>query len=99
MTAPRASRDTSRHTRASEPPTLAGMEEARRVLERLDRIDRLRAVGASRLVLLAELRKLVDEGEAWVAAEAGGTERARDALDACRGRLEDAGGGIAVVHA
>jgi hypothetical protein len=99
VTAARATRHTWRHTRASEPLTLAGMEEARRVLERLDRIDRLRAGGASRLVLLAELRKLVDEGEAWVAAEAGGTQRARDALDACRGRLEDGGGGIAVAHA
>jgi hypothetical protein len=75
------------------------MDEARRVLERLERIERLRAGGGSRLVLLAELRKLVEEGEAWLAVEGGGTERARDAIDACRRRLEDEGGGVAIAPA
>jgi hypothetical protein len=95
----RASRDTRRHSRAPERRTLAGMDEARRVLERLERIDRLRAGGGSRLVLLAELRKLVEEGDAWLAAEAGETGRARQALDVCRRRLDGEGGGIAVVQA
>jgi hypothetical protein len=75
------------------------MDEARRVLERLERIDRLQAGGGSRLALLAELRMLVEEGEAWVAAETGGTERARDALAVCRRRLDAEGGGVAVAHA
>jgi hypothetical protein len=74
------------------------MDEARRVLERLERIDRLRSGGGSRLVLLAELRKLVEEGEAWVASEPSGTERARAALDTCRRRLDGEGGGVAIAH-
>jgi hypothetical protein len=68
------------------------MDEARDVLERLARIDRLRRGGGSRVVVLAEVRKLLEEGEAWVAAEGSGTERASDALEACRGRLADEGG-------
>jgi len=68
------------------------MDEARNVLERLDRIDRLRRGGGSRVVVLAEVRMLLEEGEAWIAAEPEGTERARDALDACRGRLPEPGG-------
>ncbi|MDQ3866349.1 MAG: hypothetical protein M3304_05925 [Actinomycetota bacterium] len=71
-----------------EAPSYADLvDEARRVLERLERIERLQAVGASRLVLLAEVRQLLEEGEAWIGAEAGGTEPAREALDACRRRL------------
>ena len=67
------------------------MEEARRVLERLERIDRLQACGSPRGALLAEVRKLLEEGEAWLAAEGPGTERARDALEACRRRVEPGG--------
>lgn len=63
------------------------MDEARRVLERLERIERLQAAGSPRLVLLTEVRQLLEEGEAWIAAERGGTERAHAALDACRRRL------------
>jgi hypothetical protein len=63
------------------------MDEARKVIERLERIDRLRSAGGSRAVLLAEVRALLDEGEAWIAAEPGGTQRASDALEACRRRL------------
>ena len=61
------------------------------MIERLERIERLRAGGGSRPALLAELRALVTEGEAWLAAEGRGTERARDALDACRRRLDHGG--------
>jgi hypothetical protein len=68
------------------------MDEARHVLERLERIERLRRGGGSRVVVLAEVRKLLEEGEAWIAAEPAGTERARDALEACRGRLAEPGG-------
>lgn len=63
------------------------MDEARQVLERLERIDRLRAGGGHRGALLAEVRKLLEEGEAWLAAEPEGTAAARAALDACRLRL------------
>ncbi len=71
-----------------EAPSYADVvDEARRVLERLERIERLQRAGSSRLVLLAEVRQLLEEGEAWIAAEGGGTERAREALDACRRRL------------
>jgi hypothetical protein len=68
------------------------MDEARRVLERLERIDRLRERGGARPVMLGEVRKLLEEGEAWIAAESGGTERARQALDACRTTVAEAGG-------
>lgn len=60
------------------------MDEARQVLERLERIDRLRASGGRRGAILAEVRKLLEEGEAWLAAEPAGTGRAREALEACR---------------
>jgi hypothetical protein len=68
------------------------MDEARRVLERLERIDRLREGGGPRPVVLGEVRKLLEEGEAWLAAEVGGTERAREALDAARARVSETGG-------
>lgn len=68
------------------------MDEARRVLERLERIERLRERGGAQPVVLGEVRKLLEEGEAWIAAEPGGTERAREALDACRARVAETGG-------
>jgi hypothetical protein len=68
------------------------MDEARRVLERLERIDRIRERGGPRPVVLGEVRKLLEEGEAWLAAEPRGTERAREALDACRLRVAETGG-------
>jgi hypothetical protein len=71
------------------------MDEARQVLERLERIDRLRDGGGSRVVVLAEVRKLLEEGEAWLAAEGPGTGPAREALDACRERLSEQGGDAA----
>jgi hypothetical protein len=68
------------------------MEEARRVLDRLERIDRLRSAGGSRTLVLAEVRKLLEEGEAWLAVEPSETERARRALESCRRRLDEPGG-------
>jgi hypothetical protein len=68
------------------------MDEARQVLERLERIDRLRAGGGQRGAILAEVRKLLEEGEAWLAAEPAGTGPAREALEACRLRLVSAPG-------
>jgi len=58
------------------------MDEARQVLERLERIDALRREGAPAADLLAEVRSLLAEGERWIAAErAESVERARAALD------------------
>jgi hypothetical protein len=57
------------------------MEEARQVIERLERIDALREAGASPDQLLDEVRGLLTQGERWLAAEKGeGTERARAAV-------------------
>jgi hypothetical protein len=64
------------------------MDEARQVLERLERIDALRRDGAPAAELLAEVRSLLTEGERWMAAEkmeSGG--RARAALADCRAGL------------
>jgi hypothetical protein len=47
------------------------MEEAVHVLERLERIEALRAAGAPAAELLAELRSLVTEAEAWARVEGG----------------------------
>ena len=66
------------------------MDEARAVIARLERIDRLRADGGSRAALLAEVRKLLEEGEAWIATERATTDQARRLLDECRRRTEAA---------
>ena len=64
------------------------MDEARRVLERLERIDALRWEGAPAADLLAEVRSLLAEGERWIAAERpGSVKRARTALADCRAGL------------
>jgi len=64
------------------------MEEARRVLERLDRVEALHLSGAPAATVLDELRALVTEVEDWLAAEGPGTAGAMDALDRCRTALE-----------
>ena len=63
------------------------MDEARAVLARLERIEELDGREAPPAVLLAEMRALLDEAEAWVRAEPNGTERAADAIDRCRAGL------------
>jgi hypothetical protein len=64
------------------------MDEARQVIERLQRIDALRREGAPASDLLAEVRGLLIEGERWLATEKpDGTERARAALGDCRTSL------------
>jgi hypothetical protein len=45
------------------------MDEARAVIQRLDRIDALERDGAPAPALLAELRELVREAEAWARLE------------------------------
>jgi len=68
------------------------MDEARRVLERLERIETLRRTDAPAAILLAQLRRLLAEGERWLAAErAEGSDGARRALDRCRTQLGAAG--------
>jgi hypothetical protein len=60
------------------------MEEARAVLRRLDRIERLDRAAVPAEVLLAELRALVGEAEAWARREGVGAdavEHVRAALD------------------
>ena len=64
------------------------MDEARKVLERLRRIELLEREKAAAPVVLDEVRVLLEEAEAWVRAEPGGTERAAEALDRCRDSLE-----------
>jgi hypothetical protein len=60
------------------------MEEATQVLERLARIDALRASDAPAAELIDELRALVGEAEAWARLEGG------DAGEAAAARLRDA---------
>jgi hypothetical protein len=69
------------------------MDEARRVLERLERIERLRDDGAPAAVLLGEVRALLSEGERWLSTEEPeGLDGAKVALARCRvGLRNDAG--------
>ena len=60
------------------------MDEARSVLERLERIEALERRGSPAGVMLAELRELVAEAEAWVRVEPGPTEGAEDAIERLR---------------
>jgi len=62
------------------------MEEARRVLARLARIEELERGQATAGELLEELRELVREAEAWARVE-DETERASGAIDRCRASL------------
>lgn len=62
------------------------MEEARRVLERLARIEELERQQVPSERLLGELRELVREAEAWVRAEPDPGD-ATEALDRCRSAL------------
>jgi hypothetical protein len=64
------------------------MDEARRVIERLERIDRLRRGGAPAAALLGEVRGLLADGERWLQAERPeGLDDARAALERCRSEL------------
>jgi hypothetical protein len=63
------------------------MDEARAVLERLDRIAELDRQDAPAGDLLVELRGLVRDAEAWLRAEPE-THGAVEALASCRGALD-----------
>lgn len=60
------------------------MEEARAVLQRLERIEILDREGASAPLMLAEVRELLREAEVWARTE--GDERALDSVE----RVQDA---------
>jgi hypothetical protein len=76
------------------------MDEARRVIDRLERIDRLRGDGAAAAVLLGEVRALLADGERWLATErAEGLDEARTALDRCRQGLGERVGEEVVTRA
>jgi hypothetical protein len=61
------------------------VDEARAVIERLNRIEALDRENAPATTLLAELRELVREAEAWVRTE--GDERAELAVERCKEAL------------
>jgi len=67
------------------------VDEARAVLSRLERIEGLDRLGAPAPVVLAELRALVAEAEAWARAEPGPMGRAEGAIE----RLREAVGATA----
>jgi hypothetical protein len=72
------------------------MDEARRVLERLERIERLRGAGAPATLLLGEVRALLADGERWLASERPeGLDEARTALDRCRAEISEEKGVVA----
>lgn len=57
------------------------MEEAERVRARLERIEALQRVDAPATALLAEVRGLLTDGEAWLAAGAAKAEDFPAALE------------------
>ena len=63
------------------------MDEARAVLGRLERVEALGREAAPASVLLAELRLLVAEAEAWVRSDRPGVD-AEDAVARCSAALE-----------
>jgi hypothetical protein len=64
------------------------VEEARRVLARLERIEALDRTHAPPGALLRELRALLAEAEAWIRAEREAPETAQEAVARCRQMLE-----------
>jgi hypothetical protein len=64
------------------------MEEAQQVLERLRRIELLEQEEAPAPAILAEVRELLTEAEAWVRVEGGGDARAQAGVDRLREALE-----------
>ena len=60
------------------------MDEARAVMQRLDRIEALQREGANPAAVLAEMQALVAEAEAWARLE--GDDRASEAAAALAAR-------------
>jgi hypothetical protein len=65
------------------------VDEARRVLARLERIEALDRERASPGDLLEELRALLAEAEAWTRAEQTVPDEAVEAVERCRVLLEE----------
>ena len=63
------------------------MDEARAVIERLERIERLDRSATPAEVVIDELRALVREAEAWTRAERADTKEAETALQSLRRTL------------
>ena len=61
------------------------MDEARAVIERLDRIDELERDGAPPAAVLEELRGLLHDAEAW--AQVDGDEHAGEVVSRCGAAL------------
>jgi hypothetical protein len=62
------------------------VDQARAVLDRLERIDALKHGDAPAGVLLNEVRSLLAEAEAWIEADRAG-EQAEAALERCRAAI------------
>jgi hypothetical protein len=62
------------------------VDQARAVLDRLERIDALKQGDAPAGVLLNEVRSLLAEAEAWIEADRAG-EHAEAALERCRAAI------------
>ena len=72
-------------TRANLPVTVVLVDEARAVIERLDRIDVLERAGAPHAAVLDELRGLLHDAEAWVRID--GDEHAEEVVVRCGAAL------------
>ena len=68
------------------------MDEARHVLERLDRIEALGRERAAPSALLVELKALVHEAEVWARREGAAADPAASAIDTLRAAVDGAGG-------
>jgi hypothetical protein len=64
------------------------MDEARKVLDRLRRIEALEREGATPRAMLAEVQALLAEAEEWLASERDGTDLAAEALARCHRAYE-----------
>jgi hypothetical protein len=65
------------------------MEEARRVLARLERIETLNRERAPAGRMLPEVQALLGEAEAWARVERTVPDSALDAVEQCRQKLGD----------
>jgi hypothetical protein len=75
------------HTRAISTSSVGPMKEARAVLRRLRRIEALERERAPARSILSEVHALLEEAEAWLAVEPGGSDLAEAALERCRDAL------------
>lgn len=72
------------------------MDEARKIIRRLERIEALKSAKAPAEELLGEVRQLLSEGEAWIAAEHDGARRENGAGPTGEGEAATAGAAAAL---